>query len=525
MNLDLEKLSKEEIVQLFLAEQKRANEKEITIEESNSKITDLKRQNDNLLRMLYGSRRERFEKVDPNQMKISFEEYASEEEKQDETPVKEKITYERKKKSINHNGRNPLPEHLEVVECVIEPKEDTSEMKKIGEERTEVLEFIPAKFFKLVFVRPKYARLEKDQKDDLGSTLKNIVIAPMPSRPIEKCLAGNDLLSSILVNKYVDHLPLYRQQQIFKRSDIEIASSTIDSWMRQLGRLLEPLYDRLASEVKAQTYLQADETTTKVLDKDKKGKSHLGYYWAYHAPLAKLVAFDYQKGRSKDAARNFLEGYSGALQTDGYAAYKHYYANKNVTHLACWAHARRKFYEAKSNDKKRADYVLGEIQKLYSLEKEIKDLSSDERKKARLDKALPVINDLGQWLRRQANLVLPKSPIGKAIDYTTKLWDSLTNYLYDGNLKIDNNLIENKIRPIALGRKNYLFAGSHNGAKRSAMFYSFFACCKLNDIEPLKWMQYILENIAEHKVNKLHELLPNNIDQEKLNNFKKFWEV
>ena len=295
--------------------------------------------------------------------------------------------------------------------------------------------------------------------------------------------------------------------------------------MAQLGKLLEPLYDRLSNEIKAQTYLQADETTTKVLDKSKKGKTHLGYYWTYHAPLTKLVLFDYQKGRGKDAPREFLKDYKGTLQTDGYAVYKQYYANDQVTHLACWAHARRKFDEACSNDKKRAEYALTEIQKLYAIEREIKELSPDKRKKVRSTKALPIINDLGKWLHRERQQTLPKSPIGVAINYTTSLWESLQNYLHDGNLNIDNNLIENAIRPIALGRKNYLFAGSHNGAKRSAMFYSFFACCKLNNINPQKWMQYVLENIADHKVNKLHELLPNNIDPAKLENFKKFWQV
>jgi len=541
MDLDLEKLSKEELLQLFLESEARAKDqekelqrseanlekiesenqrKESIIQKSESEVKWLSHQLAQLRRMLFGSKSERFE-GDTNQMKIEFDEYATEEEKKDETPVKETVTYERKK----HNGRNRIPKNLKVVEHVIEPEEDTSEMKRIGEERTEILEYVPEIFFKLVLIRPKYARLEKNQVLELNTAIKNVVIAPLPSRPIEKCLAGNDLLSAVLINKYVDHLPLYRQQQIFKRSDIEIAPSTIDSWVAQLGKLLEPLYDRLSNEIKAQTYLQADETTTKVLDKNKKGKTHLGYYWTYHAPLSKLVAFDYQKGRGKDAPREFLEGYKGVLQTDGYAVYKQYYASDKVTHLACWAHARRKFDEALSNDKKRAEYVLLEIQKLYAIERETKELSAEDRKKVRLDKALPILKELGKWLHNERQQTLPSSPIGKAISYTKALWDSLQNYLHNGYLNIDNNLIENSIRPIALGRKNYLFAGSHNGAKRSAMFYSFFACCKLNNINPQKWLQYVLENIADHKVNKLHELLPNNINPEKLENFKKFWEV
>jgi hypothetical protein len=367
--------------------------------------------------------------------------------------------------------------------------------------------------------------MEKAQDVSLRPENKNVVIAGLPSRPIEKCLAGNSLLAALIINKYIDHLPLYRQQQIFKRSDIEIAPSTIDSWVAQVGKLLKILYDRLVDEVKSQTYLQADETTTKVLDNQKKKKTHLGYYWTYHAPLARLVAFDYQKGRGTDAPRGFLQGYQGILQTDGYNVYKHYYADKKVTHLGCWAHVRRKFENALGNDRKRAEHAMTEIQKLYAIEREAKDFTADERKALRLEKALPVINDLGKWLHVQRQQVLPKSPIGRAIAYVTPLWESLQNYLYDGHLHIDNNLIENCIRPVALGRKNYLFAGSHDGAKRSAIFYSFFACCKLNDINPRKWLEYVMEKIADYPANKIHELLPNNIDTNKIENFKKFYEV
>ena len=522
MDLDLEKLSKEDAIRLFLAEQKRSEKHQ----EVNSKLEEeakwLRHQLAQLRRMLFGTKSERFEKSDVDVSQLTFfDEYASEEEKEDQIPVKETITYERKK----HNGRNRIPNELPVVEYTVEPAEDTSEMKKIGEERTEILEYTPEKFFKLVIIRPKYARLEKDQDLDLASDQKNMIIAPLPSRPIEKCLAGNALLAAVLINKYVDHLPLYRQQQIFRRADIEIAPSTIDSWVAQLGSLLELLYKRLVDEVKAQKYLQADETTTKVLDKNKKGKTHLGYYWTYHAPMSKLVAFDYQKGRGTDAPREFLQGFQGVLQTDGYNVYKHYYANDNVTHLACWAHARRKFEKTLDNDRERAEYAMNEIQKLYTIERDAKVLTADKRKKVRLEKSLPIINDLGKWLHTQRQQVLPKSPIGRAIEYTASLWDSLQNYLHDGNLHIDNNLIENSIRPIALGRKNYLFAGSHNGAKRSAMFYSFFACCKMNGINPQKWLEYVLENIADYKVNKLHELLPNHIEAVKIEKFKPFWEV
>lgn len=410
------------------------------IEKHREEAKWLRFQLEQLKRMLFGSKRERFE-ADSAQTKIDFDEYATQEQQQDETPVKETITYEREKSTKKHKGRNSIPDHLPVVEYIIKPEEDTTDMKKIGEERTEILEYVPEKFFKLVLIREKYARLEqKDEATESG--LKNIIIAELPSRPIDKCLAGNSLLAAILINKYIDHLPLYRQQQIFKRSDIEIAPSTIDTWIAHLGKLFEPLYQRLVDEVKAQTYLQADETTTKVLDRNKKKTTHLGYYWVYHAPMARLVAFDYQKGRDTEAPREFLQAYQGTLQTDGYNVYKHYYDNDQVTHLACWAHARRKFEKALESDRECAEHAMTEIQKLYAIERAAKELSPEARKKMRLDQALPIINNMGKWLHAQRQQALPKSPIGLAIGYVTPLWESLQNYLHDGNLHIDNNLIE-----------------------------------------------------------------------------------
>ncbi len=349
MEIALENMSKTELVKFIDKQNSRLKEQDSELQKQDSELQQQKleiREQKYLIaqlrRMLFGSKRERFEKVDSAQGVIPFEEYASQEQKQDQTPVKEIITYEREKPK-RHQGRNKLPENLPVVEHINEPEEDTSDMIKIGEERTEILEYTPEKFFKLVIVRPKYAVKEENQSLDLIIENKNVVIADLPLRPIPKCLAGNNLLVAITIHKYIDHLPLYRQRQIFKRFGIEIAASTIDSWIAYLGKLFKLLYERLAQEVKSQTYLQADETTTKVLDKNKKGKTHLGYYWAYYAPLAHAVIFDYQKGRGADAPRAFLEYYNGYLQTDGYQVYKKYYANDKVTHLACWAHVRRKF--------------------------------------------------------------------------------------------------------------------------------------------------------------------------------------
>jgi transposase len=497
MENELENMSKKELIRQLLDFQK-SNQK---LESSNQKLESSNQHKDliiaNLQRMLFGSKKERFIGVDKAQLLLAFEDFASEEALNDQTLVKEKITYEREKPS-KHAGRNKLPENLPIVEEIIEPEGVTAEMVKMGEEITEILEYTPANFFKRRIIRPKY----------VNKKTQEIKIADLPSRPIEKCLAGNSVLTQILVSKYVDHLPLYRQQQIFKRADIEIAPSTIDSWVAQCGNLLEILYDRMVEQVKNQRYLQADETTLKVLDKLKKGETHLGYLWVYHAPLAKMCVFDYQKGRGTDAPRDMLATYQGTLQTDGYKVYNHYCLNPNVKHLACWAHARRYFEKALAQDQKRASYVLTEIQKLYAIERKIADLSAQDRHIIRLNEALPIINELGKWLHQERNAVLPKSLMGKAIEYCTNLWSSLMNYLENGEYQIDNNAIENKIRPVAIGRKNYLFAGSHQGAKRAAMFYTFFAMCKLNNVNPEKWLHKVLDVIADHPCNKLHELFP-----------------
>jgi transposase len=545
MKQDLEILNKEQLIELFLtqstelvsnrkeliskekqiaskdrklafkgkqivAKEKQIASHEKTITQKEEEVSRLTALVAILKRMKFGTQSERFIKqiIDPTQLHLSFEDLAQKSEKDpdQEKPVKELITYQRTKKK--HNGRNKLPEDLAVKEIVIEPEESIEGLTKIGEERTEILEYTPGNFFKIVIIRPKYAKVGNN----------GIIIADIPSRPIEKCLAGNFLLASILINKYVDHLPLYRQQQIFKRRGIQIASSTIDSWVSKLGFLLELLYNAMVESVKHSSYIQADETPTRVLDKNKKGKSHRGYYWVYHSPLKRMVVFDYQKSRNKNAPRKILENYKGYLQSDGYAVYNHYVTDESVVHLACWAHARRYFEQSLDNDKVRSEHVLLEIQKLYAIERELKEATNEERKNQRLEKSLPIINELGKWLFRESNNVLPKSSIGKAINYTKNLWDSLQSYLYNGDLHIDNNLVENSIRPNALGRKNYLFAGSHEGAQRTAMFYSFFGTCKLNGVNPEKWLVKVLSQIADHKVNKLHELFPQNLNLESPDN-------
>ncbi len=504
MEVQLENLSKEQLLALVKQQNAAIEKAQAKDERSEAMITYMENLINRLRRMHFGTKSERFMAeniVIANQLNLPFEELTNKSQSTNgDKPVKETITYTRKKNE-NHKGRNPLPADMPVHEVVIDPTTPVEGMVKIGEERTEILELAPARFFKLVLVRNKYA-LPGGQ---------GVLIGDMPSRPIEKCLAGNTLLSSILINKYVDHLPLYRQQQIFKRAAIHIAPSTIDGWVAQLGTLLEPLYDAMVDVVKLDGYLQVDETPTRVLDKTKKGKSHMGYYWVYHSPPKRMVVFDYHRGRGKPAPQKILQHYQGYLQTDGYRVYNEYSQKEEIVHLGCWAHARRYFEQALDQDKARAQYALVRIQQIYAVEREVKLLSPEQRKELRLEKSLPILNELGKWISAENKHVLPKSSIGKAFTYAINLWDSLQNYLYNGELLIDNNLVENTIRLNALGRKNYLFASSHQGASRSAMFYTFTGTCKLNGVEPMAWLTEVLGRIADHKVNKLYELFPQNL--------------
>ena len=482
------------------------SEKEDQIKDYKSELQLLKYQLADLKRQLFGIKRERFISNETvSQLSLPFDIPEAQEETQ---IIEQKIEYTRKKKKrAEHPGRGAFPSHLPVEETIIEPQEDVEGLKCIGKEITEKLEYIPSKFYIKRIIRPKYV------KDNEDKTASKVLIGLLPEFAIYKGIAGNSLVAQLLVQKFVDHLPYYRQQQIFKRENIQIDKSTINNWQLKISELLSPLYQKMIMYVKRQGYLQVDETTIKVLDRLKKGKTHLGYYWVYYAVLQKILIFDYQKGRGEKAPKTMLEDFKGYLQTDGYAVYDKYGEKEGITHIACMSHARRYFEKALINDKEKAEYVLLKIQKLYQIENFAKENKLDYKqiKELRLKEALPIFNKLGEYLYGNLNTVLPKSPIGKAISYMLARWESLMAYMYDGALNIDNNLVENSIRPTAIGRKNYLFAGSHSGAQKAAMFYSFFGTCKINNVNPYKWLLYVLDNIHKYSAENLDDLFPTNI--------------
>jgi len=481
-------LSKEQYLELQLEKEKLLSE-----------IEYLKQQLQELKRMIFGSKSERF--VPKNDGQLSLFDL---EEGQESTKETEEISYIREKTKAAKQPaiRTKIPAHLPRIEEIIEPEELVEGAEKIGEEITEILEYNPAKVYVRKIVRPKYAKPKH----------QGIVIADLPSLPIPKGNAGASMLAYIMVSKFVDHLPFYRQIQIFKRQELILSDSTLNGWFNATASLLEPLYDTLEKELFKSDYIQADESPIGVQDTHKKGALHIGYQWVYRSPVERLVLFKYHHSRERKAPERVLQNYTGSLQTDGYQAYQNMKTKGKITLLACMAHARRYFDKALNNDKERAEYVLKQMQYLYDIERKARqaNINFDTRLRYRKLYALPILQNLETWLKNNISQTHAKSAIGKAIAYTINLWPKLIEYLNDGKYEIDNNLIENAIRPLALGRKNYLFAGSHKAAERAAMMYSFFATCKINNIEPQAWLTDILNRISEHKANKLSELLPQN---------------
>ena len=478
---------------------------ELSREELVVKVSELTHRLNQLERLIFGSKHERFIPTpSADQLTLDIMSPAV------VPPVAtlESIHYERKKASSKtegekvQTGRMALPASLPREQIIIEPSQDVTGWKKIGQQITEELERIPGKLFVRQYVRNKYVNPN-------GET---IVIGALPDRAIAKGIAGPGLLAQIVIDKYVDHLPVYRQVQRFEREGMKLPISTLADWISGTCDLLGPLYELHRQQVLSVNYIQADETPIKVLDKAKKGTTHRGYYWVYHAPLSRLVLFDYREGRGREGPGECLKDFTGYLQTDGYALYDDYDNRAGITLFHCMAHARRKFDEALENDKDRAAYVLTQMQKLYALEQTGREqsLSIEELYSLRQQQALPIVESLKTWMMDAYSKVIPQSTIGKALSYSLQRWDKLCLYTQDGRLLIDNNLVENAIRPVAIGRKNYLFAGSHNGARRAAMLYSFLGTCKINNVNPFEWLKDILSRMPSHSVNNLQELLPNN---------------
>jgi transposase len=465
-----------------------------------SKLEVLQLQFNQLLKMVNGSKQERFIPVENPLQPTLFNLTPTQAE-----PVTDKVVIERrkptKKKDVVIAEGKRLPEHLRREVIVIEPKEDITGCKQIGVEESEQLHFKPGELYSIVTSRPKYARPDGE----------GIIIAPMPDRIKERSIIGNSLAAKIAVDKFVYHTPLYRQsKQLAEINGVDIPVNTMSDTMGYVCDSLLPLYEKIGELIFKENYLQADETPHKVLDPNTKGKAHLGYMWVYRAPQSGLVYFDYRKGRGREGPDECLKNFKGYLQTDGYQVYDAFEYKEGITLTGCMAHARRKFYDAQKNDRNRAVHILTEIGALYKTEDKLRDENAtpEKRYEVRQKESRPLLDALKIWLDEEALKVLPKSSIGMAMSYMITRWDKITGYLNDGILEIDNNLIENAIRPVALGRKNYLFAGSDEGAKRAAMMYTFFAMCKINDINPTQWLEETIDKLPSWPINRIEELFP-----------------
>jgi transposase len=480
-------------------------QKDTLLEKKDFQIEKLKHELLILRKKLFGHSSERYIKDDPNQLKLDFggADVLPEELQAPIESAKETINYERKKnkETRNHPVRQALPAELERREEVIEPKPLAEGSKCIGEEVTELLEYTPGTFYVRRIVRKKYALAQE----------AGIVIGELPSLPLPKSNAGSSLLAHLLVSKYQDHLPFYRQIEMFRRQGLSLAPATVNGWFSSAVDLLTPLYDCLKKEILSSDYIQIDETTIPVMDKDRPGATRKGYHWIVRAPEMQKLYFHYDEGsRAQRVAIDILKDFKGAVQSDGYGAYNIYENKKGVLLLACWAHARRKFSDAMKNDPVRAQLALEQIQLLYRLERqaENENMTKEQIEELRKTKSYPLMQAFEKWLHTSYSQVTPKSPIGQAIAYTFNIYPRLVRYVIDGRYKIDNNGAENGVRPLALGRKNYLFCGNHEAAKRTAIIYSLLGTCKINNVNPAEWLTTVFDRISDCKMNDLHLLLP-----------------
>ncbi|MDO8939117.1 MAG: IS66 family transposase [Methylicorpusculum sp.] len=415
-------------------------------------------------------------------------------------------------------GRQPLPPHLPRIEHRHEPEFCTcgqcgKDLVKIGEDVTEQLDVEPAKFFVHRHIRPQYA----------CRTCETITAAPIPPAVIDGGMAAVGLLTWLLIGKFLDHLPLYRLEQIAARSGVILSRSTLADWVGRLGVALQPLADRLAWHLLQRDSVHADETPVSQLDPGN-GKTKKAYLWAYRSndlqPGPKIIVFDYQAGRSGRHAQNFLQDWHGHLLVDDYSGYKALFAAARAhpetqfllepcVELACWAHARRKFFDLyQANQSPIAQEALNRIAVIYAVEADARELTAPERQALRAETSVPALTALHAWLNQTRLRTAPNTATAKAIDYTLKRWPALSRYAETGDLPIDNNPVENAIRPIALGKKNWLFAGSERAGQRAAVIQTLLGTAKLNGLDPAAWLKETLEKLPTWPNSRIDELLP-----------------
>lgn len=449
------------------------------------------------------------EKLDSNQMLLELGSWLAAQPAEPAPAAAPEPAAEPNRMARKGHGRGRLPKTLTRHRTEYHPsstdlvcRECCTELKRIGEEVSEQLEYVPASFFVLEHARIKYAC-----PDCQG----NVVLGSLPVQPIDKGLPGPGLLAHVLTSKYCDHLPLNRLEGIFERHGVELSRSTLCDWVAAATRRLEPLVAVMKSEVLASRKIHTDDTTVPVLDQGKKnrGKTKTGRLWVYVGDDDhEHIVFDYTPDRTRDGPLCFLEGYQGYLQADAYPGYDVMYAKKGMIEVACWAHTRRKFFDAMKGGAPKARIALAYIRELYEIERRARDLTAQDRCALRRAEAKPQLATFKAWLDAEALTALPKSPIGRAIHYAREQWQALLRYLEDGILEIDNNRAERALRRVAVGRKNWMFAGSDEGGRRAAIAYSLIASCAALNLDPYRYLRDVLARLATASPADLIHLTP-----------------
>jgi len=488
--------------------------------QKDNEILELKQQYQHMLEQFRLSQQRQFgqsSESSPNQTEL-FDEA----EQENAAPTDNAITQQASGITLNKPKRQPLPKDL-PRETLVHDIADADkvcgccghDLHRMGEETCEQLEFIPASVKVIEHVRPKYGCRHCEQQ----GTEVDIKIAAVPPTPIPKSIATASLLSQIITSKYQYALPLYRQESLFKQYGIELNRKTMASWMIRSSELLGPVYQRLYQVQLRQSVINADETPLKVIHEDK----NQCYMWVYctgtdspptnrsNSDPPNIVLFDYQNSRAGHCAKDYLQDYQSYLQVDGYAGYE----QTDATLVGCFAHARRKFIDAQKIQVKgktgKADWAINHIQKLYRIEKEIKGQPAVEKQRLRQEQTRPLLDVFKHWLDKSAIQVPPKSAIGKAIGYSLRQWPKLIRYLEHGDLNIDNNRAERAIKPFVIGRKNWMFANTANGAQASAILYSLIETAKANGQIPFDYIKHLLDELAK-KPDSIDHLLPWNVD-------------
>ena len=469
-----------------------------------------------LLRRLFGTRSER---LDPDQLTMFAEAWAA--ENAAPTPAEEEAPQEIKPRKKGH-GRKPLPADLprERVEHDVAPEEKVcaccgEEKQRIGETVTEQLEYVPASLYVIEHAQLKYA---------CKACQEGVVVGGKPAQPIEKSLAGPGLLAHVITSKYCDHLPLHRQEGILKRHGVDLSRKTLCDWVIRSAFVLEPVVEAMTARVLQSKVIHTDDTPVQVQDPEKKRATRKACLWPYVGDEDQpYTVFDYTPGRGREGPETFLRDYIGEkgcpryIQCDAYAGYNGLFAkDRHVLEVACWAHARRKYDEAKTSDPVRAHRALLQIKEFYKIEAELREetaglprAEADALRHARRqEESLPLIEDFETWAKAAYAAVLPKSPMGAALNYSLENWSALLRYTEDPALNIDNNAAERAIRAIAVGRKNWLFLGSDDGGRAAAIHFSLIASAKRHGLDPFAYLRDLLRRIPTHPNRDIQSLFP-----------------